>query len=142
MRKTNERKNIMKMLCRTAVAAMLLGASAVHADWTKVGEIDDGASTVFVDMNTLQRSGDSVKLWKLMEYKQAHSVGRASALSARELWEIDCREYRARMLEFKWYSGKTATGDVVISNNDGGNWRRIVPGSVVETMWKMSCGRK
>ena len=133
-------------ILRAAVASLLLlHAAAASAEWVKAGEVEDGAAIVYVDPASVKRSGgnsETARLWVLRDYRAVRTVGRDHALSAKEQWEIDCKGYQARMLEFSWMSEKMGAGSVVIANRDGGNWRLVAPATVVEMLWKTACAKK
>ncbi len=124
------------------LTVLLLQAAAATAGWIKVGEVEEGTAIVYIDPALVRRNGERAQLWVLRDFSSMRSVGRDHAQSVKEQWETDCKDYQARMLEFFWMSERMGAGSVVLTNRDGGNWRRVVPRTVVETLWNAACTNK
>lgn len=123
-------------------AVLAFQTATAAAEWVRVGEVDDGAAIVYIDPASAQRKGERVRVSVLRDFIAPRPVGRERAQSVKEQWETDCKDYQARMLEFFWMSEKMGAGKVVLANRDGGNWRRVVPRTVVETLWNTACTAK
>ena len=131
-------KGVQSMLA----AALLLQTASAAAEWVRIGEVDDGAAIVYIDPASAQRKGERVRVSVLRDFTAPRPVGRERAQSVKEQWETDCKDYQARMLEFFWMSEKMGAGNVVLANRDVGNWRRVVPRTVVESLWNTACTAK
>ncbi len=121
------------------VIMMLLFASTnVLAEWTRLGGTDD--STGYVDIQSIRKNGNKVKMWKLVDYKTAQDRSYLSIL-VRE--EYDCLEETKRSLDMYAYSGNMRNGDIVFSNaNITEQPKTVLPGSNGEGLLKIACGGK
>ena len=69
--------------------------------------------------------------------REAHT-----ALSAKSLWEYDCKDRRVRVLEETYYVGPWAQGDRALSQSKEvqfGVWSPIGKGSPTETIFNRVC---
>ena len=119
---------------------MLVTATAASAEWTLVGE-SPGAFDYYVDVSTIRRNGNLVKMWNLLNFKTMQNVAGISYASLMDLSEFDCGEEAARSLTYHNYSGNMRTGKIVYSNTYALRWEPIAPESVRSGMWKIACGR-
>ena len=133
------------MLRRLILVTVLLVLSSgpVYAEWVEVASSENaGGYTVYVDPDTLRRTGDLVKLWVLFDYKTMQKPASLSYLSSRTQKQYDCTEEVDRRLEFTWFSANMSSGNVMYTNSDEGKWRPIAPGSIGQTLWKAACANK
>ena len=121
---------------------VLLSGGQSYAEWVKVGTLDDGVTTVYLDPDTVRRIGDLVKLWELWDQTTEQILADTSHRSSKAQSEYDCAQARQRGLSLTWFSGNMGRGKVVTTNSDEGMWKPVTPGSVGETMWKLACGKK
>ena len=130
------------MMKRLLLGLMLLvTAGAATAEWTSVGE--DDALIVYVDIGTIRRNGNLVKMWDMLDHKTVQTDAGGSYLSGKTQQEYDCKEEKVRRLAYLWFDGKMGRGKVVYSNgNVKDEWRPISPDSVSEALWKIACGKK
>ena len=130
------------MMKRLLMGQMLLvTATAASAEWTVVAG-GNNEFTLYLDMATIRRNGNLVKLWDLMDYKTTQEFSNHSFLSTKQQTEYDCKEERGRQLAYSFFSGQMGSGKNVNTNNDTGKWAPIQPGSVGEAKWKIACGKK
>ena len=122
------------------LALLMLFASPAWAEWTVSGGSDE--FTQYIDIATIRRNGNFVKMWDLKDFKTVEKISDYSFLSQKVQSEYDCKEERERLLAFSWFSGKMGSGTVVYSDNDPTKWIPIQPDSVAETLWKIVCGKK
>ena len=121
---------------------LLMTATAASAEWTLIG--DNDRFIQYVDLATIRRNGNLVKMWSSSDYKTVQKAADGqSYLSSKVQDEFDCMEEKTRLLAFTWFGGKMGNGKVVVSNgNVRGEWEPISPGSVNEVLWKIACGKK
>ena len=120
---------------------LLVTAGAASAEWTGVGENDEFIQ--YVDLATIRRNGNFVKMWHLMDHKTVQKDVSYSYLSSKTQSEFDCKEKKRRTLAFTLFGGKMGNGKVVYSDSDArGKWSPIEPESVGETLSKIACGEK
>jgi hypothetical protein len=124
------RKTILMMLVAVASSSAL--AAWVEVDRTEMGSL-------YVDLATIRRADDRVKMWELFDYKTAQASPVKSYLSMRAQTEYDCKEGRTRALNISAHSGSMAGGEVVSTTSDPGNWSPISRGSIRAALWEMVC---
>jgi hypothetical protein len=131
----------MKRLCCGLVLAALSGSAA--AAWERVGVADDGM-VVYADPATIQKSGDAVKMWTLLDYKIAEKDDTGQPyLSAKLLHEYHCKDERARTRYFSVHAGQMAAGRLVFSEVRGeSDWLPAGRTFIGETLWRIACGKK
>ena len=76
-----------------------------------------GENAFYAARSTIQRSGDLVKMWEMVDMKTATIIEGKRVFSMRNLWEYDCRGSRRRMLAATAYAGHLGKGAVVGSEN-------------------------
>ena len=119
---------------------LLVTAGAASAEWTRLSETDN--YIYYVDLATIRRNGNLVKIWTLADFKAVRKNAGKSFLSEKSQSEYDCKEEKSRILAFTWFDGKMGSGKVVVSDSDPGKWSPIQPGSVGEALWKIACGKQ
>ena len=116
---------------------LLIASANSYAEWTQLGYGNE--VTQYIDIATIRRNGNFVKMWDLTEEETVQNFSGGSYLSGVYQLEYDCKEERSRILAFSWFSGKMGNGKVVYSNSDPGKWFPIQPGSFGESLWKIAC---
>lgn len=104
---------------------------------------DDGM-IVYSDPATIQKSGDAVKMWTLLDFKTAEKddTGRPY-LSTKLLHEYDCKGERARTRYFSLHAGQMAAGQLVASEVRGeGEWLPAGRTFIGENLFRIACGKK
>ena len=125
------------------VLLLLMVSTNVFAEWTRVTESADGDMTAYIDFGTIKRKGNKVKIWRLFDYKAVQKVENDRYLSSVGRLEYDCEEETSAVLDIYWYSGNMRQGDIVYSsNNIKDEATSILPGSIDETLFKITCSKK
>jgi hypothetical protein len=119
----------------------LLSTNAM-ATWTRVGRSDLlGGVTVYVDYDTIQRSGNKVKMWSLKDYKAAQETDGVKYSSFKIQEEFNCDDGQKRDLTHLVFSRNMGSGQVVNSDDNAGKWSSAKPGSIGERELKAACGK-
>lgn len=125
-----------------AIVSLLLLASAgsATAAWERAGSTDDGA-TIYTDPATLQRAGDIVKMWGLLDYKIAErDPGGNPYLSVKLMQEFDCKAVKGRTRYYSFHSGQMGGGQLVGSElRVDGEWLSASRARPGEILWKAAC---
>lgn len=130
----------MKRLCCGLLLAALSGGAA--AAWERIGVADDGM-VVFADPATIQKSGDVVKMWSLLDHKTAGKDDAGQPyLSVKLLHDYNCKDERARTRYFSVHAGQMATGKLVSSETPDSEWLPAGRTFIGETLWRIACGKK
>jgi len=131
---------------RKFILLMLLAAvsSSAMAEWAAVDAASDGTFTIYTDLATMRKAGNRVKMWGLIDYKTARNVftNGMPYMSIKEQEEYDCKEEQTRTLYADFKSGNMGAGEVVHIDSNPGKWAPIEPGSTIESLWKIACGKQ
>ena len=123
------------------ILLLLMVSTSVFAEWTRVTESADGDMTTYIDYGTIKKKGHKVKVWNLFDYKTVR-IGAANEryLSSVTRFEYDCKKEMVRQLDVHWYSRQ---GEIVRSiTNIKDETESVMPGSMIETLFKIACGKK
>lgn len=102
----------------------------------------DDRFTLFVDYASIKKSGNKRLMWDLTDYKIVQIAASGGGyLSAKDLWEHDCKGKKSRIHASFMLSGHMATGHVVSANKFTSEWFSVNSGTVGETRWKKACGK-
>lgn len=125
------------------IGLMLMAVSAgAMAEWTWLST-DTSDNKYYVDLSTIRKSGSTVKMWVVSDYKKEKSLyGGKSYLSQMNRTEFDCNEEKSREVSFYFYSGNMQNGDTVLSADLTREWSSIPPGSIAATLLKVACNTK
>ena len=125
------------------IAALLAVFSTnVMAEWTRVGE--NAISVQYAYLSTIRKSGDKVKMWDLVDYKvvRIDKNDGMRNLSTKSQKEFDCKEETWKFLVFNQYSQNMGAGEMVyMSRNQHEEPMPISPGSTLEILFKVACGK-
>lgn len=130
----------MKRLKWMGFAVLAAASASAVAEWVPMG--DNGQAEIYIDKTTITRSGNMAKMWSLQELKTPGSAGGAAYTSLKRLDEYDCKNPRTRGVEIAAFPKPMAQGDAVASEKGSGQWAKIAPGSAIEAMWKIACGKE
>jgi hypothetical protein len=131
---------------RKAILMMILAvvSSSAAAEWTAVSSNEK--FTVYVESATIRKNGNMVEIWQLFDEKTAETVAGITYMSSKDQEEFDCKEKLARPLYSTYHSGNMGRGEIVFTNETPGNsiygnWTPVMPGTIIETLWKFACGK-
>jgi hypothetical protein len=127
------------------ITLLVLSSGPVYAEWVSVGgNIEEGLTpyTVYVDLDTIRRNGDVVKLWALMDFRTIQTEPSPSHLSVKSQREFNCTDEHVRLLTLTAFSGNMGNGNAVYSYSDPKDQGIAVePDSVAQRLWKFACGK-
>ena len=132
----------MLIAMRKTISMLLLAvvSASAMAEWVEVGR--GKSDTLYVDVSAIRGTDDKAKMWALNDYKAPQRPGkRRPFMSEKAQFEYDCKEQQSRLLYFTSHSGNMAGGEIVDYNIVPGEWTRIAPGSGLEALWKIACGK-
>lgn len=123
------------------ITILIPNGGPVHAGWELASGNDASKLTVYVDRDTIQRSGKLVKMWQLFDYQTVQTVAGDSLLSYQRYNEYDCAGERTRVLAYTWFSSNMGRGRVVYKTTEAQLWASIIPRSIDHTLWKVACSK-
>ncbi|MBX3616692.1 surface-adhesin E family protein [Nitrosomonas sp.] len=112
------------------------------AQWTLIGESPDkGGYTAYVDLASIRKAGNRVKMWILFDYKTEQRTLGANYFSEKIRREFDCEEEQMRKLAFSFFSWNMEKGDLVRSYSQPQKWEKIQDNSMDEKEWQLACSK-
>jgi hypothetical protein len=117
----------------------LLFCSSVFAqsNWVYVTN-SNIVGAIFVDVNSIQRSGDSVTFWEKTNLK----IRENGVLSSKGQLTINCRT-RERILRWLFtYDDRDNMGKLLLSGDPRDSWEPIPPDSVIDEIRLFVCKYK
>ena len=127
------------------VLLLLMVSTNVFAEWTRVGSSDAAGITSYVDLGTIKKKKNKVKMWSLYDYdnKTVHEVAGKKYLSVMSRNEYDCEEETSRLLDFHYHSGNMRQGEAVLSDtNMKEEAQSVTPESMNEELFNIACDKK
>jgi hypothetical protein len=124
------------------VLASFLLAGSVQAEWSQLGRTD--TFRLYLDQKLIQKSGDFVQVWQLMDFTVAQWADARTAVgSIKNLIEYDCAQPRLRTLAAEAYTEQMGAGRLVANERlSDPLWENVAPGSTAEQIRKIACGKK
>ena len=137
----------MRSWIRFAVVSVLLFhfagtvlAVEIPKGWTRIGGGD--SSTVYVDLTTIRRSGNMVKMWSLNDFKSVQDIGHGRPfMSLTSQNEYDCKEERSRQLYFTSHTEKMGNGAIAFSSTEITKWYPVPPAGGLRVSWDLVCNK-
>jgi len=118
-------------------------AATAAAKWEDFGtHTAYGGVAIYFDRVTMRRSGDSVKLWEMLDFKTAQVIGGTRVLSVQSNYEYDCKSARRRMVATAGFSGHMGKTLVVDTGINPGAWQSVAPGTYMGELRKVACAKK
>jgi hypothetical protein len=123
------------------ITVLIQPGGTAYAEWELASGDDSSKLTVYIDRDTIQRSGQLVKIWQLFDYQTVQTVAGDSLLSFQRYNEYDCAGERSRMLAYTWFSSNMGRGRVVYKTIEAQPWASIAPRSIDQTLWRLACSK-
>lgn len=122
------------------VVSNKLSEGSASAEWYLLD--GNGNAKVYIDQETISRTGDVVKVWVLDDLKAPHTRGFNSFSSVRAHEEHDCSKERFRLLALEQFAGKMGTGNSIYKKSGESAWAPIPRGAMAQSVWKFVCGKR
>ena len=125
------------------VILLAVMSCSVMVEWVEVGsneyELGDEyvVHAAYADPDTIRKTGNTVKMWSLLDYKMAEEE--LGTISVRQKEEYDCKEKQLRTLFESFHTGHMADGETVFIHNVRGDWEPALPDSVAEAVLEFAC---
>lgn len=114
-------------------------SSGVLAGWQHIGSTD--RLDLYVDLSTTRKSGTTVKMWHLVDFKKLQNDGVGESYwSNKSQNEYNCNEESSRVIYYTDHTEKMGDGKVAYIGDRVSNWKPISPESMGEALWKVACG--
>jgi hypothetical protein len=116
---------------------LLLLTTPAWAEWTRVDVNED--SDAYIDLATIGRRGNIVKVWVLFDYKTNHQWSELVYWSLKTQREYDCDGKRHHTLNSLFHSERMGGGESVYTVPGGTSWGPVPPDSIDEVLWTFAC---
>ena len=118
------------------VMSVILSVNAyANSNWVHV-TTTNGGWVYFIDKNSMQKSGDSITYWELINFGQRTVHG---DLSAKIQSTINCRTRETIMRYSMYYDDINSTGKLTHSGDVKDSWRPIPPDTVSWDKFQFIC---
>lgn len=122
------------------VVSLTLSESSASAEWYLLD--GNNHAKVYIDRETISRTGDVVRVWVLDDLKTPHTRGLSSFSSVRAQEEHDCSKERFRLLAIEQFAGNMGIGDSIYKKSGESGWAPVPRGTMAQSVWKFVCGKK
>ncbi|NOT66224.1 MAG: hypothetical protein HOP06_09410 [Methylotenera sp.] len=114
------------MNAQTIFTILLITMSSnAMAEWTR--HSDGSEFTVYIELSTISKSGDLVKMWTLRDYKVSQNFNGRKWLSIKTQQEFNCKNMQVRSVAAILHSNNMGKGSVVKNGAFTSNWDVINP---------------
>jgi hypothetical protein len=127
---------------RKAIPLLLLAvlSNSAMADWVKVGS--SRTETLYVDPSTIRATDNVARMWALNDFVALQRVDKRQPFKSEKMeYEYDCKSEKSRLLYFSSHPESMAEGAALDFNVAPGAWTAHLPGSGLEILWKIACGK-
>lgn len=118
--------------------ALTLVLGNANAEWTRVGEDNQGTSG-YLDQATLRQKNDGALLWSLLDFKKTQIVAGIPFRSSRAQHQYDCRGERMRIMSMSFHSENMGLGKTVHSDSVPKEWESVSPTSIGSALFDHAC---
>ena len=122
------------------MALLAMASTSALSEWTEVEKNNSEGITRYIDVATIQKTGDKVRMVNLIDYQTAREAVDDKFLSIKVVQEYDCNEVKKRILAFNTYSGNMGKGGILYADSSPNEWDIVSsPGSIGLTLWETAC---
>lgn len=122
---------------------ILLAVTSMNlkAEWTKYGVTDVGEEYLYFE--SIKRTGNQVKIWRLVDLKLSQDIGAGEFFSARGLVEFNCQAETVKLLALTFFAGHMGQGQIIDTYDyKDADEKPIPPGTINNSALKLACGKK
>lgn len=122
------------------MALLAMVSTSALSEWTKVEKNNSEDITSYVDVATIQKTENKVRMINLIDYQTVREAVDDKFLSIKVVQEYDCNEVKKRILAFNTYSGNMGKGGVLYADSSPNEWEIVSsPGSIGLILWEIAC---
>jgi hypothetical protein len=122
------------------MALLAMVSTSALSEWTKVEKKNSEDITSYVDVATIQKTENKVRMINLIDYQTVREAVDDKFLSIKVVQEYDCNEVKKRILAFNTYSGNMGKGGVLYADSSPNEWEIVSsPGSIGLILWEIAC---
>lgn len=128
-------------MCKSVLMALLaMVSTSALSEWTKVEKNNSEDITRYIDVATIHRTENKVRMVNLIDYQIVREAVDDKFLSIKVVQEYDCNEVKKRILAFNTYSGNMGKGEVLYADSSPNEWEIVSsPRSIGLILWEIAC---
>jgi len=127
-----------KLLLLTLMLAVV--SSSAMAEWVYFSESID--AIFYINPDSIQKSGNTVKMWVLGDLNEAKRNNGKTVLSYKNQYEYKCKERQERSIYQIIYSENMGEGKVVQTYDEPDEWVPVIPDSVGAAHLEFACKKQ
>jgi hypothetical protein len=112
--------------------SLVIYSNNTFAQWQRLSGGPSADYTQYIDMSLLKLTDDGKwRVWELMDYQipKISTTGKVIR-SSKQYWEIDCKDFKHRVLSGSWFTGQMGSGESLGGPVRESEYEYIQPGSV------------
>ena len=124
------------------IVLLVLMCAPAYAEWKPVEAKNQlpGMRTMYIDPDTMQKEGNLVTVWELIDYNEMQGGRGPGGYSSKKIHvQFDCAKEQLRFLSIKDYSDNMGSGEPVGGGGSGGDWEAVKPTSIHHAVWEVVC---
>jgi hypothetical protein len=116
----------------------VLVSSSAYADWSRVGNFDNG--DFYIDRATVTSKGGKREVWSLMDYRYAQMDSNKNIFrSTRTMLQLNCPEKKARITHMSFFSGQMLRGNEISKMGMLKDWEPVAPDTPIRRILETVC---
>jgi hypothetical protein len=119
------------------VLSIFIACGPASAEWVRVGGTHK--FDAYADLATIGVTDRKTTMWTMKNFKIVRQIPRGAYRSLTIKKQYDRRNHQSRQLRSKYYTEPMAKGRLLFAGKGTKQWSRVIPGSDVETEWKIAC---
>ena len=113
-------------------------SNSAMAKWVYINKSID--TFYYINPETIQKSGNTVKMWILGDFIKARKLKNGVINSSiRDQAEYSCKERQSRSNYQVLYTENMGEGEIIHTFDQPGEWTSVIPESAGETHFEFAC---
>ena len=122
-----------------ATTIFVASCAAPTSGWQWTADSKDAVS--YADPSTIVRTGSTVKMLSMSDYREEQTWGGYKFFSSRAEIEYDCVQPRSRIIVENGHAGHMATGAATYAVQGPRAWLPVDEGTIASSRRDIACGR-
>lgn len=120
------------------ILLLVLASGSVHAEWSRVGNFDNGY--FYIDRDTLSIKDGVREVWSLMDYRYTQMDSNKKIFrSSRSMLQLNCPEKKARIIHMSFFSGQMLRGNEISKMGMLKDWEPVPPDTPIRRILETVC---
>ena len=120
------------------ILILFVVSNSAMAEWVYINKSID--TFYYINPETIQKSGNTVKMWILGDFIEARKLKNGVINSSiRDQTEYSCKERQSRSNYQVLYTENMGEGEIIHTFDQPGEWTSVIPESAGETHFEFAC---